>query len=250
MEYSERIKRGTGRYCLYIYKWIATLRWTDCCYWDKAVMQSHTIESWTCWGVLWIPNLKYSQLSKKRCHFCKNMTNICWGKSSGTILLTSSNSWHKLKRYLQNTKSTFYWATHTYREKLRGKIFFSQKTDRKNSIMVPNNNSRVIPTTNRQGVNNRDMVGITAPQQTFNRHLNPGKPIQWELKKVHPLIKRLFSSKSIADVRLAGRLKHFVGSWFRIIKDPNILDTVKGYKILFYSKTYQSKICSQRIVSQ
>ena len=110
-----------------------------------------------------------------------------------------------------------------------------------------NNNKNVIPTTNRQGVSNIDMVGITASQQTFNR----GEPIQWESRKVHPLIKRLFSSKSIADVRLAGRLKHFIGAWVRIIKDPNILDTAKGYKILFYSKTFQPKISFQQpIVSQ
>ena len=33
-----------------------------------------------------------------------------------------------------------------------------------------------MPTTDRQGVNNRDMIGITAPQQTFFRtDLIPGK---------------------------------------------------------------------------
>ena len=133
---------------------------------------------------------------------------------------------------------------------MRSKSFFSQKTDQKISIIVTNNNSIVIPTTNRQGVSNRDMVGITAPHEAFNRDLNPRKPIQWESRKVHPLIKRLFSSKSIADVRLAGRLKHFVGSWIRITKDSNILDTVKGYKILFCLKTYQLKISSQPIMNQ
>ena len=63
--------------------------------------------------------------------------------------------------------------------------------------MVPNNNnSNVIPTTDRQGVSNRDMVGITAPQQTFFRmDLNPEKPIHWESRNVHPLVKTLFLSK-------------------------------------------------------
>ena len=91
----------------------------------------------------------------------------------------------------------------------------------------------------RQGVSNRDTVGITAPQQTCSRDLNPGKPIQLESRKVHPMTKRLFLSKSIPDVQLARRLKHFVGGWMRITKDPKILDTVKGYKSPFYSKNFQ-----------
>ena len=44
-------------------------------------------------------------------------------------------------------------------------------------MLTSNNNSHAIPTTDRQGVSNRDMVGITTPQQTFSMDLNPGKPI-------------------------------------------------------------------------
>ena len=37
--------------------------------------------------------------------------------------------------------------------------------------MVTNNNSRnLTPTTDRQGVSNRDIVGITAPQQNLLQH--------------------------------------------------------------------------------
>ena len=57
-------------------------------------------------------------------------------------------------------------------------------------------------------------------------------------------------SKSIPDVPLAGRLKHFVGAWLKITQDPKILDIVKGYKIPFHSKRLQSKIPSQPIVSR
>ena len=56
--------------------------------------------------------------------------------------------------------------------------------------------------------------------------------------------------KSIPDVTLAGKLKHFVEAWMRIAQDPKILDAVKGYKIPFHSKLFQSKIPSQLIVSQ
>ena len=80
--------------------------------------------------------------------------------------------------------------------------------------------------------------------------LNAEKPIQWESREVHPLIKRLFLSKSIPHVPLAGRLKHFVGAWMKITQDLKILDIVKGYKIPFPSKPFQSKISSQPIVSR
>ena len=80
--------------------------------------------------------------------------------------------------------------------------------------------------------------------------LNPEKPIQWESRKAHPLIKRLLLLKSIPDVPLAGRLKRFVGAWMKKAQDPKILDIVKGYKIPFHSKPFQSKIPSQPIVSR
>ena len=113
--------------------------------------------------------------------------------------------------------------------------------------MVTNNNSNVIPITDRQGVSNRDMIGVTTQQQTFfSMDLNPEKPIQWESRKVHPLTKRLFLSKSIPDVPLAERLKHFVGAWIKTTQDPKILDIVKGYKIPLHSKPFQSKIPSQQ----
>ena len=67
---------------------------------------------------------------------------------------------------------------------------------------------------------------------------------------VHSLIKRLFLSKSIPDVPLAGRLRHFLGAWVKITQDSKILDILKGCKILFRSKPLQSKIPSQPIASR
>ena len=114
--------------------------------------------------------------------------------------------------------------------------------------MVTNNNNNVIPTADRQGVSNRDMVAMIAPQQKFfSIDLNPEKAIQWESRKVHPLIKRLLLSKGPPGAPLAGRLKHFVGAWMKITQDPKIFDIIKGYKIPFYSKPFQSKIPSQPI---
>ena len=143
-------------------------------------------------------------------------------------------------------KSPFHLAPDTHQENVKGKSLFSQKPDRNNSIMVTtNSNSNVIRTRDRQGVSNRDMIGITTSQQTFfNMDLNPEKPIQWESRKVHPLIKRLFLSISISDTPLAGRLKHFVGSWMKITQDPKTLNMVKGYKIPFHSKTFNRRSLS------
>ena len=85
------------------------------------------------------------------------------------------------------------------------------------------------------------MVCITASQQTFLRmDLNPGKPVQWESRrKVYPFIKRLFLPKSIPDVPLAGRLKHFVGAWMKITQDPNGHSKRVQNSILF--KTFSVK---------
>ena len=111
-----------------------------------------------------------------------------------------------------------------------------------------NNNNNVKPTTDRQGVSNRDM-GLFPPQQNFfSLDLNPKKPVQWESRKVYPLIKRLFLSKSLPVVPLTGRLKHFVGAWIKITQDPKILSIVKTCKIPFYSKPFQSNSPSQPIV--
>ena len=118
--------------------------------------------------------------------------------------------------------------------------------------MVTNNNNRnILPTTVKKGVSNKNMVGITAPQQIFfSMDLNSAKPIPWESRKFHPLIRRLFLSKNIPDVLLVGKLKHFVGTVMRVTQDLKIFDTVKGYKIPFHSKFFQSKFSSQPIVSQ
>ena len=80
-------------------------------------------------------------------------------------------------------------------------------------MVANNNNSNVIPFTGRQGVSNRDMVDITTQQQTFfSMDLNPENPIQWESRKVHPLIKILFLSKSIPDIPISRKTETFCRS--------------------------------------
>ena len=68
-------------------------------------------------------------------------------------------------------------------------------------MVKSNNNSNITPATGRQGVNNIDMVGTAAPQQSFlSMGLNPGKPIEWDTRKVYPSIKRLLLPESIPRV--------------------------------------------------
>ena len=84
--------------------------------------------------------------------------------------------------FIEHKKPFSFSPSHALR-KCEGQKFFLTKTGSKISIMITNNNnSNVIPTTDRQGVSNRDMVGITTPKQTFfSMDLNPEKkPIQWE----------------------------------------------------------------------
>ena len=168
------------------------------------------------------------------------MTNICSEESSGTHIADNIKSKKQTKEIFIEHKKPFSFRPAHAPRKCEGQKFFLTKTRSKKLLLVTNNNNNnVIPTTDRQGVSNRDIVGITTQQQTFfSMDLNPEKPIQWESRKVHPLIKKLFLSKSIPDVPLAGRLKHFVGAWMKITQDPKILNIVKGYKISFHSKPF------------
>ena len=89
------------------------------------------------------------------------------------------------QRDFYGTQKPFSFSPSNAPRKMKGKSFFSRKPDRKNSIIVTNSNSNnVIPTTGRQAVSNRDMLRITALQQTFlSMDLSPGKPMQWESRK-------------------------------------------------------------------
>ena len=190
---------------------------------------------------------------KQKVTLLQKHDNHLFGKSLGAIFLTPSNPRNRPKVYIYiEQKSPSHLAPHTHREKIRGKSLFLTKNVSKNFKMeTNNNNSNVIPTTVRQGDSNSDMLDITFPEQTFfNMDLNPGKSIQWGSRKVHQLIKTLFSSKSFPDTPLAGRFNYFVGAWMRIIQDPKTLDTVKEYRFSFHSKPVQSKILSQSIVSR
>ena len=167
-------------------------------------------------------------------------------------MLTTSNPRKQTKEIFIEHKKPFSFSPSHAPRKCERQKFFLTKTNRKIFIMATNNNgSNVIPTMDRRGGSSRDMVDTCNPQQTFlSIDLNSEKTIQWESRKVHPLIKRLFLSKSIPDVPLRGRLKHFVGAWMKITQDPKILNIVKGYKIPFHSKPFQSKIPPQPIVSR
>ena len=62
-----------------------------------------------------------------------------------------------------------------------------------------------------------------------------------ELPSAHQLVKKLFCNLKIPAVPLAGRLVHFLGSWEKLTKDQNILQIVKGYRILFLCRLKQKR---------
>ena len=146
------------------------------CYWDKAVLESHTIESWIVGECYEFPISSKINVERKGFTSAKR-----WqiGKKFRNHIADTVKSKEQTKEICIEHESPIHLAPHTHQENIRGKIFFSQKPDRKISIMLTsNNNSHAIPTTDRQGVSNRDMVGITTPQQTFfSMDVNPGKPI-------------------------------------------------------------------------
>ena len=118
---------------------------------------------------------------KEKMSLMQNMANIYSEKSSGTILLTPSNPRDK-QRDFHRTKYALFIKPLTRIEKFEGQKFFLTTTGSKkfhNGNNNNNNNRNVIPTTDTQGVSNRDMVSIFAPLQTFfSMDINPEKPIQ------------------------------------------------------------------------
>ena len=62
-----------------------------------------------------------------------------------------------------------------------------------------------------------------------------------ELSSAHQLVKKLFCNLKIPAVPLAGRLVHFLGSWEKLTKDQNILQILKGYRILFLCRPKQKR---------
>ena len=134
---------------------------------------------------------------KEKASLLQKQDEHLFGKRSGIVLLTSSNPRNKPKRFLQNTKSSFHLAPYTHRDNVRGKSFFSQKPDRKNSILVTTtNNSNVIPVTERQRVSNRDMAGMTAPQQNFFQHgFKSSKANSEGIKRSSPFDKKIIFVK-------------------------------------------------------
>ena len=70
---------------------------------------------------------------------------------------------------------------------------------------------------------------------------SPIIPIE-DLRNVHPWVKSLFSARKVANLPLAGRLKHFLEAWEILTKDSEILEIVKGSKIPFLKNPTQERV--------
>ena len=66
-------------------------------------------------------------------------------------------------------------------------------------------------------------------------------PIE-NLRNVHPWVKNLFSARKVPNLPLAGKLKYFLEAWEILIKDPEILEIVKGFNIPFPKNPTQERV--------
>ena len=66
-------------------------------------------------------------------------------------------------------------------------------------------------------------------------------PIE-DLRNVHPWVKSLFSARKVPILPLAGKLKYFLEAWEILIKDPEILEIVKGFNIPFLKNPTQERV--------
>ena len=70
------------------------------------------------------------------------------------------------------------------------------------------------------------------------------------IKKVSPTNKTIILVKKYPRRSIGRKIETFCRSRNEVTQDLKIFDTVKGFKIPFHSKIFQSKFSSQPIVSQ
>ena len=78
-------------------------------------------------------------------------------------------------------------------------------------------------------------------KETFNMLFPPIIPIE-DLRNVHPWVKSLFSARKVPNLPLAGKLKNFLEAWDILIKDPEILEIVKGFNLPFLKTPTQERV--------
>ena len=116
-----------------------------------------------------VMNSQYQVKSKlkKKASFLQKYDEYLFVKMFRSHAAGTIKSKKQTKEIFVGHKKPFSFSPSYALRKCKGKNFFSQKPDRKNSVMVTNNNNNnVKPTTDRQGASNRDM-GLFPPQQTF-----------------------------------------------------------------------------------
>ena len=97
-----------------------------------------------------------------------------------------------------------------------------------------NNNNKVIPTTERQGVSNRDMLGITTQQQAFFKmDLNKKKDNSVGIKKGSPIDKKIILFKKCSRRPISRKIETFC----RSVDENNT-----GSQNFGYSKRIQNSI--------
>ena len=116
---------------------------------------------------------------KEKVSLLQKHDEYLFGKKLRNHIADTIKSKKQTKEIFVEPKKPFLFSPSHAPRKCERQKFFSQKLDRKNSIMETNNsNSNIIPTTDRQGVSKRDIAGATNQKRTFfSINLNPEKPI-------------------------------------------------------------------------
>ena len=116
---------------------------------------------------------------KEKVSLLQKHDEYLFGKKLRNHIADTIKSKKQTKEIFVKPKKPFLFSPSHAPRKCERQKFFSQKLDRKNSIMETNNsNSNIIPTTDRQGVSKRDIAGATNQKRTFfSINLNPEKPI-------------------------------------------------------------------------
>ena len=75
-------------------------------------------------------------------------------------------------------------------------------------------------------------------------------PQCFNVSRVYPLLRALFSKNPIPEVPQAGGIKLFYSNWAKLTQDPNILNIVQGFEIPFLKNPVQEKSLNPPVLNQ
>ena len=162
MKHSRRSKRGRRRCCPNIDKWLALLRWTNCIATATKQLCSDILKYVECAEECYeFPITSKTNVKRKDVTSAKTWRTSIRKEVQNHIADTIKFKTPTRDIFTEHKKLFSFSPSHAPRKSEEQK-FFLTKTRSKSSTLITNN-SNVIPTIDRQGVSNRNIVGINAP---------------------------------------------------------------------------------------